>query len=466
MSFITRIILILIFALPSVSKGDIFHYANVLAGDRAMGLGGAFTAISDDASGVIYNPAGLAFALSNDISASANAFYMKETKYKKTLGNNDFRELSDGSVAPFFGGMQKLDHFVDGLSFGVGIQTVDSELKNQNDLFKNVVFQSGKYNEGTEASPELEACYSQKEDQVISQLARTVNARSSTQSFGAAVGYRLTGSLAIGAGLSYVKIDELVQEFQGNDINKGDCSGGISNPREVTSSVRQNIRTHLKAGAIVPILGAQFSMNSGFSFGLSLKPGVMMDETYEVSTERTYFTKLRSDNSLFSFTDKDTVPALSSNTEFSKPIGAMPLEMRMGMAWFANQRLLVSMDVSHFTESKDGNKNIGGVFDREAVTNLAVGAEYYVSPSYPLRLGFFTNNDAREEVDKVTGNSRDHIDYKGISAFITKVTPNDQVAVGTIIQVGQGQAQKVGGTTVQEVEAQSAVLAFSVSNNF
>ena len=50
------------------AQADQFHYHNLLIGPRAMGLGGAFGAVADDASGIYYNPAGLAFALSNDIS--------------------------------------------------------------------------------------------------------------------------------------------------------------------------------------------------------------------------------------------------------------------------------------------------------------------------------------------------------------------------------------------------------------
>ena len=466
-----RLIYFAVFLLPFTGRADIFHYANVLAGDRAMGLGGAFTAISDDASGVIYNPAGLAFALSNDISASANAFYTKETNYKKTLGDNDFLETAGGSVAPFFGSMAKLDHLVEGLSFGFGIQTLDSELKNQNDLVKDAYFQSGKYNEGPKDSPELEACYTQKEDQYIKKLYRSVNARASTQSFGAALGYRLTGSLAVGLGLNYLQIDELVQEYQANDINKGDCSGGRTSPQSVTTSVRQNIRTHLKAGALVPNFGVQYSMNSGFSFGLSIKPSLMIADSYEYTSEVTSFIQLRENNTLTAFQD-------AGNTDISieKPLGALPIETRFGMAWFASQRLLVSMDVSYFSESKSGNTtkqnangevvaNIGNIFMREAVTNFALGTEYYVTPSYPLRLGFFTNNDARPMLEKAAG-SRDSVNYNGISAFITKVTPNDQVALGTIIQVGEGKAQKTGIAATQDVEAYSAVLAFSASHNF
>lgn len=47
-------------------QADVFHYSNLLIGDRAIGFGGAYTAIADDASGVYYNPAGLGFALTND----------------------------------------------------------------------------------------------------------------------------------------------------------------------------------------------------------------------------------------------------------------------------------------------------------------------------------------------------------------------------------------------------------------
>src|SRR5688500_11173733 len=92
---------------------DQFHYNNVLVGTRSVGMGGAFGAVSDDASGVYYNPAGLAFALSNDIQGSANAFYQKKTTYEKTLGNDDFVEESSGSLSPFFGGLQKLDRYVE-----------------------------------------------------------------------------------------------------------------------------------------------------------------------------------------------------------------------------------------------------------------------------------------------------------------------------------------------------------------
>ena len=92
---------------------DQFHYANFLIGERAMGLGGAFTAVADDASEIFYNPAGLGFALNSDISGSANAYYSKK-QFIDTIGSNNFTEKSSSSANPFFGGLQKLDHIWQG----------------------------------------------------------------------------------------------------------------------------------------------------------------------------------------------------------------------------------------------------------------------------------------------------------------------------------------------------------------
>ena len=80
---------------------DQFHYKNLLIGDRAIGLAGAYIGVSDDASGIFYNPAGLGFALSNDISGSANALYKRKIVYKETVGKDNFTEKSGGTLPSF-----------------------------------------------------------------------------------------------------------------------------------------------------------------------------------------------------------------------------------------------------------------------------------------------------------------------------------------------------------------------------
>ena len=75
----TAIILSLIFISTNIMASGLhtvdYNYINDLIGGRATGLAGAFTAISDDPSGANYNPAGIVFAIDNQISLSVNKLY-------------------------------------------------------------------------------------------------------------------------------------------------------------------------------------------------------------------------------------------------------------------------------------------------------------------------------------------------------------------------------------------------------
>ena len=126
---IFRMILFGSIVMSSLAKADQFHYQNFLIGDRAIGLGGAYSGVADDASGIFYNPAGTAFALNNDVSGSANAIYQKKIVFKNTLPGHDFTENSNGTVPSFFGGLLKADSVAEGLVIAWGIYSLDSELK-------------------------------------------------------------------------------------------------------------------------------------------------------------------------------------------------------------------------------------------------------------------------------------------------------------------------------------------------
>ena len=154
---------------------------------------------------------------------------------------------------------------------------------------------------------------------------------------------------------------------------------------------------------------------------------------------------------------------VNSDNINENPVGAWPSEMRFGLAWFASTRLLWTMDMSYYTEAKGDIE----LYNRESVINFATGAEYYITPSVPVRFGLFTNNDARAELDSAKINQPDHIDYTGLSLFFAWVQPNSQVALGTVMQNGSGKAQKISGvTTMQDVSAVSRTIAFSATHSF
>ena len=113
---------------------DDLHYNNLLIGDRASGLGGAYTAISDDASGMFYNPAGIVFTENLQLSASANALYRTELVYKDVLNGSDWKRKSDNIVPNYFGMTTKFGPGYLGFSYAV----TDFENEDQDSEFTNI----------------------------------------------------------------------------------------------------------------------------------------------------------------------------------------------------------------------------------------------------------------------------------------------------------------------------------------
>ncbi|MBI2602644.1 MAG: hypothetical protein HYW48_06285 [Deltaproteobacteria bacterium] len=448
--------------------GDQFHYNNFLIGDRAIGMGGAYAGVSDDASGIFYNPGGLAYALTNDVSGSANAFYTRRVVYKEAVGGEDFTERSGGSLPSFFGGLQKLDHVARGLVFAFGIYIPDSEQKDQDDTIKNINLGSlGQCPSGAQAD---------RGSLVLDRFHRTVNQRASTFFIGAAAGIRVMRRLSIGIGLNYVGVDELVQEYQDVKQSQAQCgSDGSAIPYTTTRS--QNIRQRLAGSGVQPVLGLQMPVMDRLSAGATIKLGTYLAQSFEQTVENRS-TGLDADDQApvdaaeggtVATTKTSLISQLNSVSVSDKPLGTMPLSARAGLAFFASTRLLMTLDTIYNGAVTDAAQipGVGTVYDKDGVLDFAFGAEYYMTPSIPLRLGLFTNNDARPKVEENKTGQRDHIDYNGASAFLAWVQPNSQIGLGMIYQLGKGKAQKLADSLViQDVEAESTTIAFSATHSF
>lgn len=441
---------------------DVFHYSNVLIGDRAVGLGGAYAGVSDDASGLFYNPAGLGFSIANDISGSTNAYYAKKIRYLKTIGDDHFEESSQGLMPSFFGGSQKLDSLADGLVAGFAVYSPDSELKDQNDLIKNVAN--------------------------IKSFHRTANIRASTLHVAGGIAKMLHPRFSIGLSTRYVMVDELVQSYQDSVLVEPSIKLKDTTQGNVYRVTTINTREHLLTHAFEPVLGAQFTIGSGFSVGVAFRYPIVLSEKFESSTDQTLFYR----NEDYSFLDASEVDAEAmgdlysrvepllgkivrqaagesntgapGNISLDNGLGDLPMGVRFGLAWFANSRFLWTFDIDHsFPAGEEGL----AIYNRLAVTNFFTGAEYYALPSLPIRLGFFTNFDARPEVVAgVESDQPEKIDYYGSTLFVGLAQENSQIGIGGIYQLGTGKAQKVVGTKVQEVEGYIVSGVFSASHSF
>ena len=74
---------LLLWVLPSCLFADEYHYQDLIVGERAAGLGGAYISIADDPSGIYHNPAGIIYSFENYFSLSANAYKWFVSSYKR-----------------------------------------------------------------------------------------------------------------------------------------------------------------------------------------------------------------------------------------------------------------------------------------------------------------------------------------------------------------------------------------------
>jgi hypothetical protein len=76
-----RIFLICTLALlvAQLAAADDTHYQDYIVGDQAVGLGGAYTAIAADPSGIWYNPAGIVDVRNSSLSLSANLYGIQDS---------------------------------------------------------------------------------------------------------------------------------------------------------------------------------------------------------------------------------------------------------------------------------------------------------------------------------------------------------------------------------------------------
>ena len=93
-------------------SAQVSNYSTYLFGERAMGMGGAFTGLASDASAAFYNPAGLAFQMRSQISASIslNAITRVELEdgFRTEIGDADLIHEFNGAVPLFVGMVRKV----------------------------------------------------------------------------------------------------------------------------------------------------------------------------------------------------------------------------------------------------------------------------------------------------------------------------------------------------------------------
>ena len=390
------------------ATADEYHYNNMLIGDRAAGMGGAYTAISDDATGLYYNPAGIVYVGDKNFSASVNAYYSQSKKYDNVIGNQAFERNSSALLANFFGIVKSFGKYKVGFSYAVP----DSVSENQNQVFSNV-------------------------NPYTSRFTINLNNRDSTYNFGPSIATEINDDLSVGVTLYVHQRDAqliLNQFLEGTDPN---LNTPVANWK--------NDYFRISETGIRPILGLAWAPVEKVSLGFALSKTFVLNSSssqqltcLETSTYNVTNNQVQCFNGV-------NAPTVQVPTIVGSGIKRdYPTHLALGAAYFSSRDLLFSADWSYNTAVKDA------VFgDKVATYNMAVGSEYYLTRKWAVRAGLFTNLSNAPDIQAGVTNIPEQINLYGASLSISNFSGTSSVTVGGSFNYGKGKSQILDNLSVQ-----------------
>ena len=346
--------LLALLGVPAAARADDSRYQDFPVGSRATALGGAFVALSDDPSGLYYNPAGICDARRTNVNVSASLYGIERQSQgaiRIAEGTFSLATLDTLNVIPgeagLLKGVGKLDDRGTPFAYGFDV-TVPS--------FRSY---------GTDATTPF-AVHSRVTDR--------------TFDVAAGAGFRVSSDLNLGLALHYVlrlfETSEDALALRGDPANP---SLGVYH----ANAAFQN-------GNLVPLLGAKYRRGEDWVFGAALGlPGLHVHSAGSVHVQ-----DLTADPSgRTSATLSDTTQVESHTT--------VPALLRLGAAYVVAHRFTVSGQLTgHLGTSYDrfsvdpsiaARLRIENHIQRAPVADLNLGGEYLLDAGSSVSLGFFTD---------------------------------------------------------------------------
>lgn len=432
-----RILLGLLYVvIMTEGRADIFHYNNILPGVRSAHLGGAYTALSDDPSGIAYNPAGMAFVRDDELSGSVQGYYRNSETYQNAIGDQNFVENSGGGFAPYLGSLFNSETYFPNAVAGFSLYTTDSLNQEQNTLIKDQPFGN----------------------LTISRYYRTLHATSETSVKAGALAKRW-GDVALGLSLGLLTVNELYQSYQNSAIRENRSGTTVTNIH-VESVFRKISLTGME-----PILGVLFKPTEHFAIGLALRQAIIISEDFAADLDSTEVVVDDQDDVVSARDGRRGIQRTVLSIASKRRVKNWPFGARLGLASHMSPRATLAFDVDYRGKASAESEE----FDRQAVTNLHFGGEYRATSQLVLRSGFFTNKDSRSPLSADKSDQVDHVDYWGISAFAEYAFDSSRYSAGAIYQRGRGESQKVQSSDrspapLQDVHGQRLALVIGISH--
>jgi hypothetical protein len=352
---------------------DTYHNINGFFGERATGLGGAFTAVSDDPSGSYYNPAGLAYAYDNSISLSASNLTRTKKVYENVIGPaQGYGRTSQNYTPNFFGLVRSAG--TGKIAFSIVNPVNDTFQRNdqiQNPLYYNDIATLRNYNRENFNILNVGLSYAEPINSKLS-WGTTVYFTNDTAS---------------------TTSTQMVQ---------------LADKSYITNTLNDNRRTL----GIMPVVGVMFTPTDKISLGLSMRHQFITAANRLISTFDSGSSAVSTDFITFVEGTHKAYGGIRGNTVFKgpAPTGKIPeiTELRTGIAIFPNRTVMAAFDMIYTSGyiSRQSNTEIiispgskvisftdseNLELKRYSTLNFAGGTEIYLTEFMSIRLGGFTN---------------------------------------------------------------------------
>lgn len=390
------------------------NYNSILIGDQASGMGGAYTAMTNDASALAYyNPAGMAFLKGHSFSAAVGIY----KKFDTTFGaEEDFTKAPLRINQGFF-------------------RAIPSSTGN--------VFNKGDY---TLALSIVVPDFDNYKGDLRANTQNTTTLAYIDESLwvGGAVAKKISENESLGLTLYYTA-RSYTRSL--NDRSFPSASEAILFNSEKT----------LIENAVVAILGYHLVLNENWSFGASVRT-----PNLTVKGNGSYFSSRVNTNPY-------SVTSVSLSDEKSNV--NIPGKLSVGIAFNDGEDLVVSADASLYQrmEYNDfNNPEIATHWIHKNIWNLALGLEKGVLPWLKIRTGVFTNFSSHPDPSLQINNSQpDKIDQLGFSANLVFNSGNKiNYTFGGYYTGGRGKSIQQINQSLEKVIVTQQVFTMLVGTAF
>lgn len=407
----------LFYVFPHNAHAAYSNYNSVMVGDRAAGMGGAFTAMTGDPAGIIYyNPANLSLMKGNSLSAAVSVYH----KYDSSFGDQDSFEdstkrINQGSfksIPASSGSILSFGHFAFGLSILVpDYNFYQGEVNNQNDNISTF----------------------QKLDQSLW--------------VGVGFGKNWTEDTSWGFSVYYTALDAQINTRDQSSLNSGTDTKQIVDERSITNN------------SLLYIAGITHKLNDSWKIAASYRFNPI-----EISGKGSYYSS-----------SIDTTGSNDGATQlFEKSVDtdqAIPTRLALGVSYESASKSVFSFDLvsygaANFQDFQD--KDYSRNYKYVNIVNVHLGYEYFVNPQVKIRTGLYSNLSSHQEVDEDTSYWQpEHIDMWGFSANAAVFTSDKaSFTFGGYYTGGTGYAKHLIENSYQKVEAKRNIFSMLISSAY